>query len=101
SRSYLRPASVKTLMDKTAATTPVVITGADLPTDMATARSLKPLHIELIGLHKNKKSAFVRSRFWDRLIYLGEKAEPGQYLETLRQLGGSASRPMVLFPTQD
>ena len=42
----------------------------------------------------------MRSRFWDRLIYLGEKAEPGQYLETLR-LGRSASRPMVLFPTQD
>jgi D-aspartate ligase len=100
-RHYLRPASVKTLMDKTAATVAVVITGADLPTDLATARSLRRLHVEMIGLHKNKKSAFVRSRLWDRLICLGEKAEPGQYLDTLHQLGRSASRPMVLFPTQD
>ena len=89
------------MMDKKPATSAVVITGADLPTDMATARSLKRLHVELVGLYKNKKSVFVRSRFWDRLIYLGEKAEPGQYMETLRQLGRSASRPIVLFPTQD
>jgi len=89
------------MMDKKAATSAVVITGADLPTDMATARSLKRLHVELVGLYKNNKSVFVRSRFWDRLIYLGEKAEPGQYMETLRQLGRSASRPIVLFPTQD
>src|SRR5207245_1005496 len=59
------------------------------------------LNVETVGLYKNKKSVFLRSRFWDRLIFLGEKAEPGQYLETLSQLGRSASRPMVLFPTQD
>jgi hypothetical protein len=63
---------MKTLMDKKAATAAVVITGADLPTDMATARSLKRLHVELIGLYKNKKSAFVRVLGFGTSLFIWE-----------------------------
>jgi D-aspartate ligase len=79
----------------------VVVTAADLATDRAIARSLKGLQVELVGLCEDEKSPFVRSRYWDRIICMGKQAEPGDYLETLRELGQSVSRPMVLFPTQD
>src|SRR5262249_52313506 len=90
SRSYLRPASMKTLMDKKAATA-VVITGADLPTDMATAGSLKRLHIEPIGLYKNKKSTVVRVLDCGTSLFIWER-KPARRVVQRDDLGAVRGR---------
>jgi predicted ATP-grasp superfamily ATP-dependent carboligase len=78
----------------------VVITGADSPTGLGTARALRGVGGEIIGLYKNRRSRFCQSNIWDRLVPVAD-GNVECYYETLISLGKSNRGKAVLFPTQD
>lgn len=80
-----------------------VVTGADHPTALGTARALKRIRdprLKLLGLYTNHDSPTCKSSVWDGLIPVS--SEPKVLLDQLIQIGRSLSpnRP-VLFPSQD
>lgn len=80
----------------------VVVTRADSVTGMMTGRALKrtrALRIRLVGLYRNPRSHFCKSRVWDRLVPVGD-TEDG-FLESLLRLASSSSTKIVLLPSQD
>jgi D-aspartate ligase len=76
-----------------------LITAADHPTGLGTARALAEVDVRLIGLCTNPASRFCRSRLWNRLIVVPGDIEA--YLEKLVDIGRSAAERIVLFPSQD
>jgi predicted ATP-grasp superfamily ATP-dependent carboligase len=76
-----------------------LITAADHPTGLGTARALAGLDVQLIGLCTNPSSRFCRSRLWSRIISVPD--DGAAYLENLFDLARSASSKIVIFPTQD
>jgi D-aspartate ligase len=79
--------------------TTVVITNINIPTALGTARALRNLDIQIIGLSSKPESRFCRSRLWNRIITVNDNQE--EYLETLSALGKSLSNKAVLFPIND
>jgi D-aspartate ligase len=78
----------------------IVITGADSPTGLGTARALRGVGGEIIGLYKNRRSRFCKSNIWDRLVPVAD-GNVECFYETLISLGKSNRGKAVLFPTQD
>lgn len=76
----------------------VVITGADHPTGLGTARCLKRLNVEIIGLYSNEMSFCCSSNCWDKLVYYKDRTE---IYDVLISLGRSIDGQIILFPTQD
>jgi D-aspartate ligase len=76
-----------------------LITAADHPTGLGTARALAGLDVELIGLCVDPTSRFCRSRVWSRIITVAN--EPAAYLEKLLDIGQARRETIALFPTQD
>jgi D-aspartate ligase len=80
-----------------------VVTGADHPTALGTARALKKIRdprIRVLGLCANQDSPTCKSSVWDRLIPVS--SEPKILLDQLIRIGQvlSPNRP-VLYPSQD
>jgi predicted ATP-grasp superfamily ATP-dependent carboligase len=78
----------------------VVITGADSATGLGTARALRGVDAEIIGLYKNRQSRYCKSNRWDRLVPV-EDGSVECYYDTLISLGKSNQGKAILFPTQD
>jgi D-aspartate ligase len=78
----------------------VVITGADSATGLGTARALRGIDAEIIGLYKNSKSRYCTSNIWDRLVSV-EDGGVECYYDSLISLGKSNKGKAILFPTQD
>ena len=79
----------------------VVITGADTPTGLTTARALRGLPVEVIGVLRDPQAAPALSRVWNRLLFLD--GEPLEQLDFLieRAREGAFEEPCVLLFTQD
>jgi predicted ATP-grasp superfamily ATP-dependent carboligase len=77
----------------------VVITGADHPTGLGTARSAKGKNIKIIGICSNTRSASCYSKVWDKIIYTDNDGH--SYLNTLLALGNKLGQKGVLLPAQD
>lgn len=78
---------------------PVVITGADHPTGLGTARALAGTAGKIIGLYSDPKSKCCRSKVWDRLICI-KTGEDG-FLDQLKAVGKEIGQKSVLFCSQD
>lgn len=77
----------------------VVITGADNPTGLGTARSAKAKNLEIIGISSNTKAFSCKSKVWDKIIYTDNNKR--SYLNTLLSLGEKLQKKCVLLPAQD
>jgi len=80
----------------------VLITRADHPCGLGTARALRGVDAEVVGLCTNPNSRFCKSNIWDRIIPISGNAN--NYFEELICIGkslSSASDQVVLFPIQD
>jgi D-aspartate ligase len=78
---------------------PVVITAADHPTGLITARSLRDAPAQLIGLCRHRHLPPCRSNLWAELHALGESE--AEVEANLVRLGKRFSRKPVLLPIQD
>jgi len=76
-----------------------LITGADHPTGLGTARALAGTGIEIIGICSNRNSACCQSRMWDRLITT--TVDNKSFIEELLIIGKDMHERCVLFPIQD
>lgn len=86
----------KTARKKVAA----VITGADHPTGLGTARALKGEGATLIGFCSNPGSRYCTSNSWDQIITVDSNEEA--LLKAIIKLGRSSDfEQMLLFPSQD
>jgi len=77
----------------------VVIAGADYLTGLGTARALRRLGLQIIGLCADPKQPCARSRVWTRLVTVD--GTPDGHVEKLIELGGAMADRSVLFPSQD
>lgn len=77
--------------------TTVVITGADHPTGLGTARALAKQHCRIIGIYC-RETPCCKSKHWSRLVQLEEY---GQIVDLLVSLGKESAEKSVLFMTQD
>lgn len=79
----------------------VIITGADTPTGLTTARALRDLPVEVIGVVEDLEAAPAFSRIWDRILPLG--GGPLEQLDSLieRARKGVFEGPCILLFTQD
>lgn len=78
---------------------PVVITAADHPTGLITARSLRHAPARLIGLFHRREAPTCRSNLWAELHPLGESE--AEVEANLVRLGRRFRRKPVLLPIQD
>jgi len=76
----------------------VVVTGADHPTGLFTARSLVGSCTHITGITTDRKAPCCRSRVWDRLIVVDSLSKT---LSALISLGLTKQNKSVLFATQD
>lgn len=77
--------------------TTVVITGADHPTGLGTARALAGRGYRLVGLYR-QDTPCCRSKYWDTLVPVGEYSE---IVDLLVRLGRESQEKAVLLMTQD
>ena len=76
----------------------VVITGAETPTGLTTARALKGMDIDIVGLTSNSSAPACRSSAWTRIISSnGNATEQLEYLVVLVKTGKLPSRSILLF----
>jgi predicted ATP-grasp superfamily ATP-dependent carboligase len=76
----------------------VIITGADTPTGLTTARALRGLPVTVSGIFQNRDTPSIQSRHWDRVLYL--PGSPDEQLDTLIKKAEGAEfpgRPLLLF----
>ncbi len=76
----------------------VIITGADTPTGLTTARALRGLPVTVNGIFQNREASSIQSRHWDRLLHL--PGSPDEQLDTLIKKAEEAEfsgRPLLLF----
>ncbi|BCS97095.1 hypothetical protein DSLASN_27270 [Desulfoluna limicola] len=76
----------------------VVITGADHPTGLFTARSLVGCVSHITGITMNRNAPCCRSRVWNRLVVVDTISET---LTELLSLGVASQTQSVLFAAQD
>lgn len=79
----------------------VVITGADTPTGLTTARALNGLRVEVIGVAADLSAATCQSVVWDKILCVNGNAS--KQVEELLVLGNDISNPSktVLLFSQD
>ncbi|SNC74364.1 hypothetical protein SAMN04487881_2261 [Marinobacter sp. es.048] len=76
----------------------VIITGADTPTGLMTARALKGLPVTVNGIFQERGAPSIKSMHWDRLVYL--PGSPEEQLDALIKKAEAAEfpgRPILLF----
>lgn len=76
----------------------VIITGADTPTGLTTARALRGLPVKVYGIFQNREAPSIQSRHWDRLLFLPGSSD--KQLDTLLEQareGEFPGRPLLLF----
>jgi hypothetical protein len=78
---------------------PVVITGADLPAGLSSARALRDLGVPIYGLALRPASPCCQSNAWTDVSAVADDSEPG-WLEALHKVGVRHPR-QVLFAAQD
>lgn len=76
-----------------------VITGADHPTGLGTARALSRLDIEIVGICLDPFHRCCQSRVWSEIVKVED--DPEAYLQMLIYQGRSSNEKPVLIPTQD
>ncbi|MBU2955615.1 hypothetical protein [Marinobacter sp. F3R08] len=79
----------------------VIITGADTPTGLTTARALRSLQVTVCGVFQEREAASIQSGYWDQLIYL--PGSPDEQLEALIEKAKGAEFPerSILLFSQD
>lgn len=77
----------------------VVITGADHPTGLGTARAIAETGTKIIGIYSNIESPCCKSRLWHQLFFYNRKSE--NLFEKLIETGKKLNKKSVLFPVQD
>ncbi len=80
----------------------VIITGADTPTGLTTARALQKLPVRRIGVTARPGAPACHSRVWDELVQT--EADAHEQLATLRALAESRNfqeKPVLLFSQDD
>ena len=87
-------------MERSPALTEVVVTAADHPTGLGTARALAAPDVSLTGLCHSLTAPCSRSRVWRRLVAVPAGSATAA-LEALLSLGRAAGGPRVLFPADD
>tara|TARA_R110000850_G_scaffold264954_2_gene394290 strand:- start:7378 stop:8568 length:1191 start_codon:yes stop_codon:yes gene_type:complete len=76
----------------------VIITGADTPTGLTTARALRGLPVTVNGIFQNAEAPSIQSRHWDRLLHLPGSSD--EQLDTLIKMAEGEEfpgRPLLLF----
>lgn len=76
----------------------VLITGADTPTGLTTARALRALPIEIVGTFSDTNSVTIASSHWDQTLYTpGDAGDQLDYLLDEARSGYFGSRCVLLF----
>ncbi|MCL7945682.1 hypothetical protein [Marinobacter sp. ATCH36] len=76
----------------------VIITGADTPTGLTTARALRGIPVTVNGICQNIDAPSIQSNHWDRVLHLPGSSD--EQLEKLIKMAESAEfsgRPLLLF----
>jgi D-aspartate ligase len=76
----------------------VIITGADTPTGLSTARALRSLPVTVYGIFQYRAAPSIQSKHWDRLLHV--PGSPDEQLDTLIKKAEEAEfsgRPLLLF----
>lgn len=76
----------------------VVITGAEHPTGLGTARALSGLGCKITGLYRRDKTFCCASKYWNQLISFDEY---DNFVDLLVSFGKKQHVKSVLFPVQD
>ena len=97
STTRLRPTDQNVMMSNP--NYPVVITAADHPTGLITARSLIDVDAHIIGLYRNRDAPACKSALWSELAELG--ATPEAVASNLIRISRRFTRKPLLLPIQD
>jgi predicted ATP-grasp superfamily ATP-dependent carboligase len=79
--------------------TKVLITSAEFPTGLSTARALAGPDVEITGLCSNLDNNCCKSHYWHQLVPV--EISRDAYLEKLIEVGAQSKGKMVLFITHD
>lgn len=77
----------------------VVVTGADHPTGLGTARAIAGMGVKILGIYKDSSSPCCKSNVWSSLYKCSSNDE--DLLRKLFQLGEKSNQKFVLIPAQD
>jgi D-aspartate ligase len=77
----------------------VVILGAQHPTGLATARSLRNCKVDIVGFFYSKGSFCERSNIWSSIVHVQQN--PRDILNELTHISGDRQSKILLLPSDD